>query len=408
MVNIIAEIAIILNINTKQNKMIKSFQNFALGILLAGILASCSNNSSNKNESTDSTSTTTTTMKTGIQQADWGESDGKKVYLYTLTNKNGEQVQISNYGGTITSWVTPDNKGNKSSIVLGFNELKGYLAHPPFFGATVGRYGNRIANAKFTLNGKTYKLAANDGKNSLHGGLKGFDKMVWDAAPLADNTPSLTLNHLSKDGEEGYPGNLKVSITFSLSDDNELKIDYNAETDKATPVNLTNHSYFNLTGDPRNTILNHSVMIDADRYTPVDATLIPTGELKPVKGTPFDFTTAHKVGERIDQVKGGYDHNFVLNKTGTSVSKAATVTDSISGRRLEVYTDQPGIQFYTGNFLDASIKTDDGTPIPKNGALCLETQHFPDSPNKPAFPSTILKPGEKYHTTTTYKVSLDK
>lgn len=389
--------------------MKKSFFLLPFALLFILMITSCGNdNSKNGSDTTKNDTTKNDVMKTGIQQADWGESDGKKVYLSTLTNKNGAQVKISNYGGTITSWVTPDNQGNKSSIVLGFNELKGYLAHPPYFGATVGRYGNRIANAKFTLNGKTYKLAANNGKNSLHGGLKGFDKMVWDAAPLADNTPSLTLSYLSKDGEEGYPGNLKVSITFSLSDDNELKIDYNAETDKATPVNLTNHSYFNLTGDPGNTILNHAVMIDADRYTPVDKTLIPTGELKPVKGTPFDFTTAHKVGERIDQVEGGYDHNFVLNKKGTSSDKVVTVTDSVSGRRLEVYTDQPGIQFYTGNFLDGSIKTDDGTPIPKNGALCLETQHFPDSPNKPAFPSTILKPGEKYHTTTTYKVLLDK
>ncbi|HEX8678094.1 MAG TPA: aldose epimerase family protein [Segetibacter sp.] len=389
--------------------MKKSIFLWPFALLLTLIIISCGNdNSKNGSDTTKNDTTKNDVMKTGIQQADWGESDGKKVYLYTLTNKNGAQVKISNYGGTITSWVTPDNKGNKSSIVLGFNELKGYLAHPPYFGATVGRYGNRIANAKFTLNGKTYKLAANNGKNSLHGGLKGFDKMVWDAAPLSDNTPSLTLNYLSKDGEEGYPGNLKVSITFSLSDDNELKIDYNAETDKATPVNLTNHSYFNLTGDPGNTILNQTVMIDADRYTPVDKTLIPTGELKPVKGTPFDFTTAHKVGERIDQVDGGYDHNFVLNKKGSSSNQVVTVTDSLSGRRLEVYTDQPGIQFYTGNFLDGSIKTDDGKPIPKNGALCLETQHFPDSPNKPAFPSTILKPGEKYHTTTTYKVLLDK
>ena len=378
-------------------------------LLLTLMIISCGNdNSKNGSDTTKNDTTKNDVMKTGIQQADWGESDGKKVYLYTLTNKNGAQVKISNYGGTITSWVTPDNKGNKSSIVLGFNELKGYLAHPPYFGATVGRYGNRIANAKFTLNGKTYKLAANNGKNSLHGGLKGFDKVVWDAAPLADNTPSLTINYLSKDGEEGYPGNLKVSITFSLSDDNELKIDYNAETDKATPVNLTNHSYFNLTGDPGNTILNHAVMIDADRYTPVDKTLIPTGELKPVKGTPFDFTTAHKVGERIDQVDGGYDHNFVLNKKGSSSNKVVIVTDSLSGRRLEVYTDQPGIQFYTGNFLDGSIKTDDGKPIPKNGALCLETQHFPDSPNKPNFPTTTLRPGEKYGTTTKYKLLVNR
>jgi len=388
--------------------MKKTIQNVAFGILITCILTSCSNNGTNKNESSDSnnTNTTTTAMKTGLQQADWGEFDGKKVYLYTLTNKNGAQVKISNYGGTITSWVTPDSKGNKSSIVLGFNELKGYLAHPPYFGATVGRYGNRIAKGRFTLNGKTYKLAVNNNSNALHGGLKGFDKVVWDAAASEENTPSLTLNYLSKDGEEGYPGNLKVSVTFSLSDADELKIEYNAQTDKATPVNLTNHSYFNLTGDVNNTILNHSLMIDAGRYTPVDTSLIPTGELKSVKGSPFDFTTPHKIGERIAQVPGGYDHNFVLNKKGTNLDKVAEVTDSISGRKLEVYTTQPGLQFYSGNFLDGTLKTDDGKPIMQHAALCLETQHFPDSPNEPSFPSTILKPGEKYHTETMYKISV--
>lgn len=397
-----------LNINTKLNKMKKTVQNLALGVSITCILAACSNNGTDKNESSDSTNTktTSTTMKTGIQQAGWGESDGKKVYLYTLTNKNGAEVKISNYGGTITSWMTPDSKGNKSSIVLGFNELKGYLAHPPYFGATVGRYGNRIAKGKFTVDGKSYNLATNNNANALHGGLKGFDKVVWDAAPLSNETPSLTLNYVSKDGEEGYPGNLKTSVKFTLSDDNELKIEYDAETDKATPVNLTNHSYFNLTGDVTNTILNNSVMIDADRYTPVDTGLIPTGELKSVKGTPFDFTTPHKIGERINQVKGGYDHNFVLNRKGTNLDKVAEVTDSISGRKLEVYTTQPGIQFYTGNFLDGSLKTDDGKPINQHAALCLETQHFPDSPNKPSFPSTILKPGEKYHSETMYKVSV--
>ena len=389
--------------------MKKTIDHLMLGILITGVFASCSGNSTNQKETSDSTKTTTSIMKTGIQQADWGESDGKKVYLYTLTNKNGSQVKISNYGGTITSWVTADNKGNKSSIVLGFGELKGYLAHPPYFGATVGRYGNRIANAKFTLDGKTYKLAANNGKNSLHGGLKGFDKVVWDAAPLADNTPALTLNYLSKDGEEGYPGNLKVSVKFSFSDDDELKIEYNAETDKATPINLTNHTYWNLTGDVSNTILNQTITIDADRYTPVDTSLIPTGELKPVKGTPFDFTSPHKIGERIAQLPGkpgGYDHNFVLNKKGTNLDKVATVTDSMSGRQLEVYTTQPGLQFYSGNFLNGSIKADNGKSIQQHAALCLETQHFPDSPNQPSFPSTILKPGEKYHTETMYKVSI--
>lgn len=376
---------------------------------MAGAFNSCSNSSSNTNSNGDSaTADAAMPPKTGIQQADWGESDGKKVHLFTLTNKEGDQVTISDYGGTVTSWMTPDNKGVRSSVILGFHELSGYLAHPPYFGATIGRYGNRIGNAKFTLDGKIYTLAANNGKNSLHGGLKGFDKVVWDADPLSENTPSLTLHYTSKDGEEGYPGNLKVSVKFSLSDDNELSIEYNAETDKATPINLTNHSYFNLTGDISNTILNHSLMIDADRYTPVDTSLIPTGQLAPVKGTPFDFTTAQKIGSRIDQVKGGYDHNWVLNKKGSDLQKVAEVSDSSSGRKMEVYTMEPGLQFYTGNFLDGTIKTSDGVAINQHTALCLETQHFPDSPNKPAFPSTILKPGDKYHTVTKYKVTVSK
>ena len=378
----------------------------AICLLMSAAFISCGNNSANGNETSDSSGTanTTTMVKSGIQQADWGEVDGKKVHLFTLTNKNGIEVKISDYGGTITSWITPDSKGNKSSIVLGFDQLQGYLDKPPFFGATVGRYGNRISDAKFTLDGKTYTLAANNGKNSLHGGKKGFDKVVWDVVPGDTSVPSLTLNYLSKDGEEGYPGNLKVSVKFTLSDENEITIEYNAETDKATPVNLTNHSYFNLTGDGSNTILDHTLMIDADRYTPVDTTLIPTGELKAVKGTPFDFTTPTKIGARIAQVPGGYDHNFVLNKKGNALDLIATLSDSVSGRKLEVYTQEPGVQFYSGNFLDGTLKTQAGKAIPKHGGLCLETQHFPNSPNQPTFPSTILKPGEKYHTVTKYKV----
>jgi aldose 1-epimerase len=347
--------------------------------------------------------------KTGVQQADWGETDGKKVYLYTLTNKNGMELKISNYGGTVTSWRVPDKSGNKTNIVLGFDSLSGYLAKPPYFGATIGRYGNRIANGQFKIDNNTYKLATNNGKNHLHGGEKGFDKVVWEAAPLDAGSSSLTLNYLSKDGEEGYPGNLRTTVKFTLTDDDELTIDYDAETDKATPVNLTNHSYFNLTGDVANTILNHTLMIAADRYTPVDNGLIPTGELAAVKGTPFDFTSAQKIGARIGSVKGGYDHNFVLNKgVGGSLQKVAELADSASGRRLEVYTTEPGLQFYSGNFLDGTIKTSDGKPIQKHAALCLETQHFPDSPNKPSFPTTTLKPGEKYHTTTKYKVYASK
>ena len=376
-------------------------------LLLSGSLlfTACGNNegqSSGEKNNADSTKT----AAAGITAADWGEADGKKVQLFTLTNKNGVQVKISNYGGTITSWQAPDKSGGKSNIVLGFDELSGYLAKPPYFGATIGRYGNRIGDAKFSLDGKTYTLAANNGKNSLHGGNKGFDKVVWDATPATDGTPSLTLAYLSKDGEEGYPGNLKATVKFTLTDDNELQLEYNAETDKATPVNLTNHSYFNLSGDVSKGILDHTLWIDADRYTPVDTTLIPTGQLLAVKGTPFDFTTPHTIGERIGQVKGGYDHNFVLNKKGTDMQLVAWVQDSATGRKLEVYTTEPGLQFYSGNFLDGSIKNRDGKPIPQHGALCLETQHFPDSPNKPSFPTTILKPGEKYHTVTKYKLTI--
>ncbi len=350
-----------------------------------------------------------TMIKAGVTTKDWGETDGKKVQLFTLTNKNGVTVGITNYGGIVTSWVTPDKNGNKSSVVVGMESLDEYLKKPPYFGAIIGRYGNRIGDAKFKLDGKTYTLAANNGKNNLHGGNKGFDKVVWDATPAADSTPSLTLNYLSKDGEEGFPGNLKVTVVYTLTDADELNIEYTAETDKATPVNLTNHSYFNLTGSTENTILNHTLQIAADHFTPVDATLIPTGEIKAVKGTVFDFTTPHVIGARIDSVPGaapgGYDHNWVLNRTDSSLQLVATLSDTTSGRKLEVYTTEPGIQFYSGNFLDGTF-TSGGKPVKFRTALCLETQHFPDSPNKPKFPSTILKPGEKYHTVTKYKVSL--
>lgn len=374
-------------------------------LLFSGSLlfASCGNNDG-KNVAGTNNSDTAQGTAAGIKAADWGETDGKKVQLFTLTNKAGTEVKITNYGGIITSWVAPDKAGGRSNIVLGFDSLSGYLVKPPYFGATIGRYGNRIGDAKFSLEGKTYPLAANNGKNHLHGGNKGFDKVVWDAAPATDGTPSLTLSYLSPDGDEGYPGNLRTTVKFTLTDDNEVRIEYDAETDKATPVNLTNHSYFNLSGDPANTILNHTLWIDADRYTPVDNTLIPTGQLTTVKGTPFDLTEPHKIGARIAQVQGGYDHNFVLNKTGADTKLVAWLQDSATGRKLEVYTTEPGLQFYSGNFLDGSIQNSNGKVIPKHGALCLETQHFPDSPNKPEFPSTILKPGEKYHTVTTYKL----
>jgi aldose 1-epimerase len=347
--------------------------------------------------------------KKGITKAAFGQVDGKDVSLFTLTNSKGNVVKITNYGGIVTSWIVPDKNDSLSSIVLGFDSLSGYLAKSPYFGALVGRYGNRIAKGKFTLDNHTYTLAVNNGVNHLHGGLKGFDKQVWEATIDNDSTPSLNLSYLSKDGEEGYPGNLNVQVRYTLSDDDELRIEYHATTDKKTVLNLTNHSYFNLTGSVSNTILDHQVQIDADNYTPVDTSLIPTGQIAPVKGTAFDFTTATKIGLRIDSVQGGgYDHNFVLNKKDTSLRKVATITDEFSGRKLEVSTMQPGMQFYTGNFLDGSIQTSDGKPINKHTALCLETQHFPDSPNQPAFPSVVLSPGENFHSVTVYRLSVNK
>ncbi len=365
------------------------------------ILSACNNAAEKKDD-------TSAAASEKVSKADWGEADGKKVNLYTLTNKNGVQVKISNYGATVTSWVTPDRKGNKSSVVLGFDSLSGYLARPPYFGATIGRYGNRIAKGSFKIDTATYTLAKNNGENHLHGGNKGFDKVIWDATPATDSTASLTMSYLSKDGEEGYPGNLKVAVKFTLTDENELLIDYSAETDKTTVVNLTNHSYFNLTGDVSKTILDHTLQVNADKYTPVDKGLIPTGELKAVAGGPFDFLQPHKIGERIAAVDGGYDHNFVLTRETKELELVATLSDSVSGRSLEVYTVEPGLQFYSGNFLDGSFKTSSGTAINKYAALCLETQHFPDSPNQPAFPTTLLKPGEKYHTVTKYKVVVNK
>jgi aldose 1-epimerase len=380
-------------------------------ILIATMIlsTSCANNETKSAESETTVSDSSAT-NAPISQQDWGEVDGKKVSLFTLTNKKGTEVKITNYGATLTSWSTADKAGSKSNIVLGFDSLSGYLQKPPvpYFGAIVGRYGNRIGKAQFSIDGNNYKLATNNGANNLHGGNKGFDKVVWDATPASDNTQSVTFNYLSKDGEEGFPGNLKTTVKYTLTDDDELLIQYDAETDKATPVNLTNHSYFNLSGDAGSNILNHTVWIDADRYTPVDAGLIPTGELKSVKGTPFDFTEPHKIGERIASVQGGYDHNWVLNNQANSLKLVAWATDSLSGRKLEVFTTEPGLQFYTGNFLNGSIKNRDGKAIPKNAAFCMETQHYPDSPNKPEFPSSILKPGDKYHTETKYKVSVNQ
>jgi aldose 1-epimerase len=334
--------------------------------------------------------------------------------LYTLTNRGGMKVTLTNYGGRVVSILVPDRQGKMSDVVLGFDNLDGYLGNNPFFGALVGRYANRIGKARFTLNGVEYKLAQNDGPNTLHGGVKGFDKVAWTARESSKNPPALELTYVSPDGEEGYPGKLTSIVVYTLTDSNELKIDYTATTDKDTVLNLTNHAYFNLAGEGNGDILKHEIMINADRFTPVDSTLIPTSELRNVEGTPFDFRKATAIGARIDandeQIKfgRGYDHNFVLNRTGRGLSLAARVTEPQSGRVLEVRTTQPGIQFYTGNFLDGSVHGKGGKAYGRRSAFCLETQHFPDSPNQPKFLSAVLKPGQTYHETTIYKFSTVK
>lgn len=330
--------------------------------------------------------------------------DSTKVDLYTLVNHSGITMKVITYGGRITSLLVPDKNGKTTDIVLGFDSLSGYLANNPFFGALIGRYGNRIAKGKFTLDGKEYDLAKNDGPNHLHGGVKGYDKVVWDAEDFkTDSAVCLKLHYLSKDGEEGYPGNLDITVTYTLSDNNTLTFDYTATTDKATPVNLTQHSYFNLAGS--GDIKSHELMIAASKYNVVDSTLIPTGELRDLKGTPFDFTTVKPIGKDLVAAGGkpiGYDHNFILDTKGLE-DLAVRVVEPTSGRIMEVYTDQPGVQFYSGNFLDGTLTGKSGNVYQQYSGFCLETQHFPDSPNQPAFPSTILRPGEKYHTTTIYK-----
>jgi aldose 1-epimerase len=325
------------------------------------------------------------------------------VFLYTLKNKNGIVVKITNYGGIITSILTPDSKGKTGDIVLGYDSLKGYLTATPYFGAIVGRYANRIAKGTFRLDNKVYKLAINNGNNTLHGGLKGFDKVVWDAREINDSSGAgLLLSYLSKDGEEGYPGTLGIRVTYLLNSSNELKLTIEARTDKPTPVNLCNHTYFNLR-NADTSILGHRLMINADRYTVVNDELIPTGELRLVKGSPMDFTAFHSIGERIDLVKGGYDHNYVLLKKDAELSLAATIEEPVSGRTVTVMSTQLGVQFYSGNFLDGTIKGKEEKVYKQHYGMCLETQHFPDSPNQPSFPNTILRPGEMYKETTVYR-----
>lgn len=334
--------------------------------------------------------------------------DGRPVDLYTLRNDNGLTAKISTYGALLTEMRVPDRNGVGADVVCGFSDLDGYLAGHPYFGATTGRYANRIANGRFTLNGRDHVLATNNEPNHLHGGVVGFDKRVWDAAIARSSLgPAVKFSYLSPDGEEGYPGNLRVEVIYTLSHDNALHIDYTATTDQATPVNLTNHSYWNLGGEGAGDILDHELTINADRYTPVDDTLIPTGALASVAGTPLDFREPTAVGDRVDQVGGdptGYDHNYVLNKeTDSALTFAAKLKDPDSGRVLEVWTTEPGIQLYSGNFLDGTLVGKAGTAYRKHAALCLETQHFPDSPNRPNFPSTILDVGETYRHSTVHK-----
>ena len=336
--------------------------------------------------------------------------DGTVVDLYTLTNSHGMEARIINYGATLISLEVPDRNGQPGDVVLGYDDLAGYLNSTTFFGATIGRYANRIAKGLFTLDGVAYHLPINDGPNSLHGGAKGFDKVLW-SAKRADGPDgqAVQLSYLSRDGEEGYPGNLSVTVTYTLTGSNELRIDYSATTDRKTVLNLTNHSYFNLagTGD----ILAHEVMINADTFTPIDATLIPTGVLQPVEGTPLDFRTPTAVGARINepdpQLKfaGGYDHNWVLNKPRGQMGLAARATDPSTGRTVEVRTTEPGVQFYTGNFLDGTVIGKGGRAVEKRSGLTFETQHYPDSPNHPDFPSTVLSPGETFQSTTVYAFS---
>jgi aldose 1-epimerase len=335
-------------------------------------------------------------------------ADGTSVEQYTLTNKNGMVAKVINYGAILTELDVADRAGKKSDVVLGFKDLKDYVERSPFFGATAGRFANRIAKGKFSLDETEYSLFVNNGPNSLHGGKKGFDKQIWKAEPgETSDGQSVKFTYVSRDGEEGYPGTLTTICTYTLSNDNSLKIQITATTDKPTVVNLTNHSYFNLAGEGSGTILDHELTINADRYVPVDDTQIPTGELKAVKGTPMDFTTAHVIGERIGQVQPGYDHNYCLNSPGETPALAAHVKDPKSGRVLEVWTTQPGVQLYTGNNLDGKLTGPSGGSYVKHAGFCLETQHYPDSPNRPNFPSSVLRPGKKFDQTTIWKFSAE-
>ena len=338
---------------------------------------------------------------------------GRRIEAYTLTNPAGVEVQAITYGGIIVSLKVPDRHGELHDVVLGYDDLAGYLTESPYFGAIIGRYGNRIGRGRFVLDGRTYTLATNNGPNHLHGGVKGFNRVVWEAEPFEKtDSVGVIFSYTSPDGEEGYPGNLAVTVAYTLTAENELIFDYHAVTDKATPINLTQHSYFNLASAAGGDILDHELTINADSFTPVDATLIPHGAIAPVEGTPFDFRTPTAIGARIEQDHQqlehglGYDHNFVLNRGDVTLVRAAQVYEPETGRQMDVYTTEPGIQFYSGNFLDGSITGKAGHVYDHRYGFCLESQHYPDSPNRPESPSTILRPGEEYHSTTIYAFSV--
>ena len=358
-----------------------------------------------------STAETEPESKRALVTADFGMLDDQLVKLFTLTNASGAQASITEYGGIVVSIKVPDRDGNLGDVALGYDNLDAYVQDTPYFGAITGRYANRIAAGRFEIDGTTYELPVNNGPNSLHGGIKGFDKVVWKGEPTAPGD-GVTFRYVSADGEEGYPGKLDATVTYTWTDANELKIEYLASTDKPTVINLTNHSYFNLKDGGASTILEHELMINADRYTPVaDAGAIPTGELASLDGTPLDFREATAIGERIEEENeqlgfgSGYDHNYVLNASGEELTVAAMVYDPSSGRVMEVLTEEPGVQFYSGNFLDGHHVGKGGVGYERRSGLCLETQHFPDSPNQPNFPSTVLRPGETYATSTIYRFS---
>lgn len=371
---------------------------------LTGSTACVNKNDNNPKNTTGDTMRTTTASATAQK---YGDFEGKEVMQYTLTNPSGMVVKLINYGGTITNVFVPDSNGRMEDVVLGFDSLAGYLSKEnPFFGCITGRYANRIAEGKFQIDGKSYQLPVNNNGNTLHGGINGFNKKFWNGEKPAGDS-SILFTYTSKDGEEGFPGNLNVKVTYTLTANNEIRIDYEAVTDKPTAVNLTNHSYFNLSAGKDSTVLGHEIMINAEKYVAVNNELIPTGELEPVKGTAMDFSVPVAIGTDISKVAGGYDHTFVLDKKGGSEPElAVTLHHPPSGRYMEVYTTEPGVQFYSGNFLDGTLVGKYGIKYVKHAGLCLEAQHFPDSPNQPNFPNTILRPGETFKQTTVYRFSV--